>query len=114
MEDYKKRKMTKQQLWDKLHAEREMWQMKCQHDVEAAVQQTIIRMRAAIDPVLISMAQSYGIDTDDGFYLDFTAPAEAREGYIWTAHIEDAPSGDLRIIAKEEPIPEENEEAEEE
>lgn len=118
--DYKKKKMTKQQVWDKLHEERKMWQMKCEHDRNRATQETAIRVRTALDPILAQVVRTYGtIQGEDGeICLDVALPdTETKEGFIWQTRIDKTDTG-WKIFAREmelsPPEPEETEDVAEE
>ena len=100
--DYKRKQMTKQQVWDKLHEERRMWQEKLEYDVRQATMSGILQMKAAYEPILALMVRAFGVP--DGEYgelrLDVNKP-ESKDGYIWTARVEDIDDKTLRVWAKE-------------
>lgn len=111
--DYKQKKMTKQQVWDKLHEERKMWMMKCEADAFQATQSTAIRMRQAIDPILAKIVCAlFTLENEDGEYGLEIARLEERDGYTWQTRIEPTEEG-WRIWAKEVEIkPDEEKEKE--
>lgn len=121
MEDYKKKKMTKAQLWDKLHEERTMWINKCRNDVQAAraqaVHETLLEIRAITDPVLAAFALAFGKPDEDGEYVLEVKMPEAKEGFEWQARILVSEEGEWAVCAKEVKLPKmpegEEEEAEE-
>lgn len=107
MEDYKKKKMTKAQLWDKLHEERFMWQNKCQHDVAVTKINTALEIRKIVDPILAKVALAFGKPDQEGEYiLDIELP-EYREGYDWQIRLGKVGEKTWRITAKEIEIPKE-------
>lgn len=107
MEDYRKKKITKQQLWDKLHEERFMWQNKCQHDVAVTKINTALEIRKIVDPILAKVALAFGKPNEDGEYsLDIELP-ENREGYDWQVRLDEQDDTTWRITAKEIEIPKE-------
>ena len=117
MEDYKKKKMTKAQLWDKLHEERRMWIDKCRNDVQAARAQakheTMLAIRAITDPVLAAFALSFGKPDEDGEYVLEVKMPEAKEGAEWQARIRVSESGEWEVCAKEVELPKEEGEEDE-
>lgn len=115
MEDYKKKKMTKAQLWDKLHEERFMWQNKCQHDVAVTKINTALEIRKIVDPILAKVALAFGKPDQEGEYiLDIELP-ENREGYEWQVRLSEIGDGLWQIGTKEVELPkEEGEEKQEE
>ena len=123
MEDYKKKKITKAQLWDKLHNERRMWIDKCRNDVQAARAQaqheTMLAIRAITDPVLVAFALALGNPDEDGEYVLKVKMPETKEGHEWQARIRVSEEGEWEVCAKEVELPkmpeeEETEEQEEE
>ena len=110
MSDYKKKQMTKAQLWDKLHKEREMWTNKCQHDVAVAKINTAITIRKLVDPILAKVTLAFGKPDEDGEYkLDIEIP-EAKEGFEWQVTLEEVDEKTWRITTKEVELPKEEEE----
>lgn len=101
MEDYRKKKITKAQLWDKLHEERFMWQNKCQHDVAVTKINTALEIRKIVDPILAKVALAFGKPDQEGEYcLDIELP-ENREGYEWQVRLSEIGEGMWQIGTKE-------------
>ena len=118
MEDYKKKKITKAQLWDKLHEERRMWIDKCRNDVQAARAQakheTLLAIRSITDPVLVAFALALGKPDEDGEYVLEVKMPEAKEGHEWQARILVSEEGEWAVCAKEVELPKEEEQKQEE
>ena len=105
MEDYRHKKITKDQLWDKLHEERRMWQYKCAHDAAAAKVNTAIALRKIVDPILAKVVLAFGSPHEDGSYDMMIEIPKTRDGYEWQVILKEVDDKTWRIIAKEEELP---------
>ena len=116
MEDYRKKKMTKAQMWDKMHEERRMWQERCEYIRQQAVEETTVKIRTLTDQIISSIVKSCGMQNGDVWMLAFKL-LEPKDGYVWTCKfktIAEEHQHDFVVQVEEVKVPEPEEEIQQE
>ena len=113
MEDYRKKQMTKAQMWEKIHNERIMWQMQVQRAREEAIKETTWKMRQISNLLIASIVKPNGMQEGDAWYID-TTPLEADDGCMWDAKVKALENGTIRIQVEQVKLEPEEKQQEEE
>lgn len=114
MEDYRKKQMTKAQMWDKIHEERRMWMEKDKRDTEQAYIAGMIEARKFIDPIIAKFVRGFGTPEGDEIRLDIgEITPEDREWHIRCGSLDEKTITLWARQSKEEQEPEEEQQEEE-